>query len=276
VEELDSEGAGPKTVAELERLRDASTDLAAPAERLPFAVSVRPDVEEQRTIINAAQNIAGNYGKSLPDFICTEIIRRFDNARGAMVLVDTLEIKLSYFDHKEDYRLLTINGRPTVRPFEALGGAKSQGEFGTLLLSIFNGDSKTRFIWDHWTTLRKRPARVFAFRILAENSNYHLMFGQNAAFGKTDAVVGQHGFIYIDRDTSQILRIVAMADPPPKYPVQQSEVVLDYDFRPVGGKQFLLPVRAEVRMTARDFRIRNLIEFNGYRKFSGESTITFQ
>src|SRR3954470_7783884 len=42
VEELESEGAGPKTVAELEHLRDITIDLAAPTERLPFTVGVRP------------------------------------------------------------------------------------------------------------------------------------------------------------------------------------------------------------------------------------------
>ena len=30
--------------------------------------------------------------------------------------------------------------------------------------------------------------------------------------------MGQHGFIYLDRETNQILRIVAAADPPEKFP----------------------------------------------------------
>ena len=117
---------------------------------------------------------------------------------------------------------------------------------------------------------------MFSFRILAENSKYHLRYGQSGAMGNAEAVVGQHGFIYLDRDTDQILRIIAEADPPEKFPVQHSSVVLDYDFRDVGGKPFLLPVRADVRMVSGALHIRNRIEFHDYRKFSGESTITFQ
>jgi hypothetical protein len=273
VEELESSGAGPKAVAELERLRDASTSLREPTGPLPFHYGPRPYIEEQRVVINAAQHIAVNYAKSLPDFMCTEVVRRYDDLRNGMNLRDTLEIKLSYFDQREDYHLLTVNGRASFRKLESVGGATSQGEFGSLMFAIFSGESKTTFTWDHWTTLRRRPALVFSFRILAEHSTYHLGFGQS--FGKLDAVVGQHGFIYLDRETNQILRIVAAADPPAKFPVQQSTTVLDYDFRTVGTSDFLLPVRAEIRMAAGSLHTRNLIEFDNYRKFTGESTITF-
>ena len=142
-----------------------------------------------------------------------------------------------------------------------------------MMFSIFEAKSRTSFIWDHSTTIRQRRAHVFSFRILPGNSNYHLAFGQT--YGKLDAVVGQHGFIYLDRESNQILRILTVADPPEKFPVQQSMSVLDYDFRIVGPSQFLLPVRAEIRMTAGAIHTRNLIEFHDYRKFTGESTITF-
>ena len=117
VEELESAGAGPQTVAELERLRDASAALPPPTGLPQFHYDPPPSIEEQRAIVNAAQQIAVNYAKSLPDFVCVELIRRYDDTRASMTLRDTLEIKLSYFDQREDYRLLTVNGRPTSRRF---------------------------------------------------------------------------------------------------------------------------------------------------------------
>ena len=48
VEELESAGAGPKSVAELERLRDASAALPPPADPPPFRYGPRPSIEEQR------------------------------------------------------------------------------------------------------------------------------------------------------------------------------------------------------------------------------------
>ena len=52
--------------------------------------------------------------------------------------------------------------------------------------------------------------------------------------------------------------------------------LLDYDFTTVADKPFLLPLRADIRMTTDLVLIRNQIEFTPPTvKFSGESTITF-
>lgn len=274
---LETEGAGPKTLAELERLRDASRGLPTPSVVFAFPQAQRPAAEDQRRIIHETQRIALNYSRSLPDFFCNETIRRFDDSRGALELRDTLQVKVTYFEGKEDYRVTSINGRPTTRPLEDLGGSISKGEFASMLNSIFTGESKAVLLWDHWTTLRKRIAHVYAFRIDIENSSYHIQFRYSGRFAPESASAGQRGYVYIDRETNQVLRIISEADSlPPKFPVRQCSTVLDYDFVDVGGRPFLLPLRADVRMGTDRLRTRNLVEFKGYRKFTGESTITFQ
>ena len=175
--------------------------LPAPAIAPQFPHDGVPSVPDQRRIVAAAQQIALNYAKSLPDFICTEVIRRYDDTRGGFDLRDTLDVKLTYFDQQENYRLLTVNGRPSIKPFESVGGAVSKGEFGSMLYSIFLGESKATFRWDHWTTLRKHIAHVFSFRILAANSMYQMQFSTGPAFGKSGIIAGQHGFVYVDRET---------------------------------------------------------------------------
>jgi len=50
---------------------------------------------------------------------------------------------------------------------------------------------------------------------------------------------------------------------------------VDYDFANVGGNESLLPLRAKVWMSAGAMQTRNEVEFQGYRQFSGESTIHF-
>ncbi len=274
---LETEGVGPKARAELERLRDASRTLPAPSVHLSFPQEPMPPVEDQRRIVRETQQIALNYSRSLPDFFCTEVVQRLDDSRGSLAIRDTLEIKLTYFEGKEDYRVLTVNGRPNLRPLEDVGGSISKGEFASMLNSIFTGDSKAVLQWDHWTTVRGHVAHVFRFKILPENSSYHISFRYQGRFASQGVKAGQHGLVYIDRDTNQVLRIVGEADTIPKgFPVQYSSTVLDYDFVDVGGRQFLLPLRADVRMSTDRLNTRNLVEFHGYRKFSGESTITFQ
>jgi hypothetical protein len=277
IDALETEGAGPMALAELELLRAASRDLPPPATRFAFPQDPIPVPEDQRRIVHETQQIAMNYSRSLPDFFCTEVVKRFDDARGSLQLRDTLEIKLTFFEGKEDYRVLTVNGRPNIRTLDEVGGSTSKGEFASMLNSIFTGESKAVLQWDHWTTVRKRVAHVYAFRIKAENSSYHISFRYTGRFGSQGVKVGQHGYVYIDRETNQVLRIVSEADTIPKnFPIQHSSTTLDYDFVDVGGRQFLLPLRADVSMSTDRLNTRNLVEFHGYRKFSGESTITFQ
>jgi hypothetical protein len=274
---LETEGVGPKAFAELERLRAASISLPAPAVSPVFEQDPMPDVAEQRVIVRQTQTIAVNYSRSLPDFFCTEVIRRFDDARGGLELRDTLEVKLTYFEGKENYRVISVNGRATSKGMDEVGGAISQGEFASMLNSIFTGQSKAVLQWNHWTTVRGRVAHVYTFRIRVENSGAMLQFRYNGRTPSNGVKTGQHGYVYIDRETNEVLRIVAEADTiPPNFPVQQSSTILDYDYVDVGGKKFLLPLRADVRLGARQLHTRNMVEFHGYRKFSGESTITFQ
>jgi hypothetical protein len=205
------------------------------------------------------------------------VVRRSDDTRAGMQLRDTLEIKLTYFEGKEDYRVQSVNGRGTVRSLDEVGGSTSRGEFASMLNSIFTGKSKAVLQWDHWTTVRGRRSHVYRFTIQPENSSYLLQFRLNNRLGPQATVVGQHGFVYIDRETNEVLRLISEADHiPPKFPIKLSSTVLDYDFVDVGGRKFLLPLRADVRSSTDSYNTRNLVEFHGYRKFSGESSITFQ
>jgi hypothetical protein len=275
IEELQSEGAGPKTVEELERLRLASEALPKPAVAPRFASPPVPSLSEQASIIHEAREIALNYTLSLPDFIATESVRRYSDERGVWQLKDTLTIKLSYFEQAEDYKVLNINGHPSTIPYEEVGGTITQGEFGSLLREVFEPRSAAELHWDHWTRLRGRPAHVYTFRVRVANSRYMMVAGNRAE--RDTIIAGQHGFVYVDGDTRQIVRIVSEADSiPPKFPVRNSTTWLDYGFADVGGRQFLLPLRAEVRMGTASLQTRNEVEFHSYKKFGAESSISFE
>jgi hypothetical protein len=275
IEELQSEGTGPKAVAELERLRERSEELPKPASAPAFESPPFPSPAEQNRIIDRAREIALSYTKSLPDFIATELVRRYSDERGGWQLKDTLTIKLSYFEQAEDYKVLNINGRPSTLPYEAVGGTITQGEFGSLLLEVFDRKSAAELHWDHWTKLRGRSAHVYTFRVRAANSRYTMVFGNRSE--RRSIVAGQHGFVYVDRDTYQIVRITSEADTiPANFPVRNSATMLDYDFTDVGGRQFLLPLHAEVRMGTAYVQTKNEVEFHSYKKFGAETSISFE
>ena len=276
IEELESEGAGPKTVEELIWLRDNSHELPSPTAALPFRHGARPGMDEQREMLKQARQTALAYASSLPDFMCTEVVRRYVGDHSSWSLRDTLQLKLTYFEHRENYKLLTINSRATQKSYEEAGGAISEGEFGSMLLQVFEMRSAAQFRWDHWTTLRKREAHVLSFRVTPEHSTYHLAFGWIGQNGRDSTIVGQHGFVYIDKETNQVLRIWAAADSIPwDFPVQETSTMLDYDFTDISGHRFLVPLRADVRLASTQVHSRNVLEFEGYQKFGADATISF-
>ena len=276
VEELESDGAGPMTVAELAQMRTASLHLKKPAAPPQFGSPPEPSPREQASIIAEARKIALDYSSGLPNFICTEVISRYLDPSGkdSWKLHDTLTVDLSFFKQHEEYKLLAINNRPTYKSYESAGGQVSEGEFGSLLGEVFQTSSKTDFVWDHWTNLRKRPAHVFFFRVTIFDSNFTLEFRTRL---RTERVVtGARGFVYVDRDTRQVMRITREAESVPRdFPVQQASSSVDYGFTEVSGRPYLLPLRAASQMRHFEYRSRNEVEFRAYRKFTGEAIISF-
>jgi tetratricopeptide (TPR) repeat protein len=99
VEALESEGAGARTVGELRRLGAESVQHPLPA-AAPIESPARPSREEQERAWVEAGGNAARYIGSLPNFICTQEVRRY--VESAEQPYDTLRVKLTYVNQKED------------------------------------------------------------------------------------------------------------------------------------------------------------------------------
>jgi hypothetical protein len=243
--------------------------LAAPA------AEPKPSEEEQARLLEQVREASLNYTRSLPDFICTQVVKRYQDAgRDRWMPTDTLTVKLSYFDQKEDYKLLTINDKPTNLDYMKSGGAFSKGEFGTILNVIFDPKSAGEFHWKNWTTLRKRRAAVYAYRVDRAHSSYvvSVQYEENHT---VEEIVGFHGEFVVDRETNRLLHLTTEAELPLNFAMRQSSTSLDYDFADVGGREYLLPLKAEVEMRSTRLHTRNSVSFHGYQKFHTEATISF-
>jgi len=239
------------------------------------AVAQRPSPDEQRRTLDSARDIAIHYSGKLPDFICTEQVERTDRAGPAAIKVDRLSIQLSYFGQKEKYKLVSVNGSRTEQPLESLDGLITGGEFGSLLLGVFDPSSSADFQWKASSNIRKRRAAVYTYRIARAKSHYIL--GHRAAAGNmVEAAAGYHGEIDLDSETAKVLRLTASADDIPKDSgIFQSSVEVDYDFISVAGRTYLLPSHSDARMERSYRQIANVVTFADYKKFEADSTIDF-
>ena len=278
VETLQGLGAGRLTMAALRALSTDSASLPAapaPAPKLSVAPIPGPDAAEQKKILAAITENALNYSNGLPNFICMQVTRRYVDRGGGenFRLTDTIAERLSYFEHKEDYKVISVNGTPvTNRKHEQLGGATSSGEFGSMLLEIFSPESQTEFQWERWGKLRDHVMHVFSFRVRLANSKYNI----TAEEVKRTVVVGYHGFIFADRDSNAVMRIAMEADDiPDDFPIRSASEALDYDTISISGQKFILPIKVDMRM--RDGRdvMKNEAEFRLYNKFGADTSIQF-
>ena len=132
-------------------------------------------------LIEKTRQKALDYSKSLPDFECIEVVRRFsavDNRQlYRAVPDDKLTIKLRYFEHREEHKLVLFDGLPTDRTFEGLQGTIGTGEFGATLTAIFDPASETGFHWESWKNVRKHRTAVYAYVVDPVHSRYLMMTG---------------------------------------------------------------------------------------------------
>lgn len=277
IEILLADGIGPRTAEALRALRDASASLAAPPPKAapkPVPVIPPPPTTEQAKVIDQVREYVLDYDKRLPNFICMQVTRRFQDPSGLEVWnnIDTITAKLSYFENKEQKQVMFVNNRYVDIDYDKLGGgATSTGEFGSLLKGIFEKDSEAEFGWERWATLRGRLHYVFNYRVRQANSKWKIYYDRSV-----DITPGYAGLLFVDTDYKTVSRVVMAAeDVPPSFPVQMARTQLDYDFADIAGQQFLLPLRSELRMRSGKNLLKNEVEFRTYRRYGADVQIKF-
>uniref|UniRef100_Q01S03 Uncharacterized protein n=1 Tax=Solibacter usitatus (strain Ellin6076) TaxID=234267 RepID=Q01S03_SOLUE len=286
IEKLLAAGIGPKTLAVLHTLRDQSQALAK-AKPAPPPPKVElppvPSPEQQAAIVEDVREYALNYSKGLPNFLSTQVVRRYQagapgsrygsrsSSEPGWQAMDTLTLRLSYFEQKEDYKLIMVNSAPTTQDYKKLGGATSTGEFGSLMRDIFEPATQARFEWDGWARLNGQLVMAFHYQVDQAHSQWAIDYEHTSHL-----VPAYSGRVLVDKDTHVVLRVTLNADDiPPSFPVKQATTILDYEYVDLSGHPFLLPLKSETIMSADGILSRNDTEFRLYRKYSAEAEIKY-
>ncbi|MCU1288875.1 MAG: hypothetical protein JWN60_1104 [Acidobacteria bacterium] len=260
-----------RALEEAERRRQNPTEA-----KLPSAKEVGDILEKTRTNTLAAV-------EEMPDFVVKQQIQRSAAYAGTNNFrnLDKLIVAVSYRSSgQEDYRVLSLNGviqenSKSKQSYEEVGGTSSTGEFVTVLAMIFKPESETKFNIIDTDTIRGRRAVVFDYSTTREKAKQRV----TASGYLTDsAITGMKGKIWIDRETSRVLRVESEAtELPENFPIRSAKRVIDYDWVTISEEKYLLPALSDVRLTFREstkiFESRNLIRFKDYQKFGTEVII---
>jgi hypothetical protein len=225
-------------------------------------------------LVQKASDAALDFTETLPNYVVQEVASRYESTSSppSWHAIDVVSADLVFENYKENYRNITINGKPTTKPLEETG-AWSTGEFGTLLVDLFSPATAAEFHYRREGRTSGIDAKIYDFEVKRENSHWDIHFNSQSY---TPAYVGS---AWIDPKTARVLRIEIEAKGfPPTFPADHVESATDYQYVRLGGaQQFLLPAHAEILSCQRGTNncSKNTIDFRNYHKYTGESSIQF-
>ena len=218
------------------------------------------------SLIERAREVAFEFSaKKLPNFICEEFMRRFNQrGREEQMPLDMVSAEIIYRDAQESYRNVKINGQPTDEDLQEIGGSWSTGEFASTLLDLFHPDTGAQFRSGGASPIPGfSGAQVYDFQVRSENSHWTVTSDSetvNPAY---------KGSVWVDPKTARVLRIEMQArNLPPDFPMDTVESAVDYSYITISGTLFLLPVRAESLGCERSTSncSHNIIDFRNYHE----------
>jgi hypothetical protein len=235
-----------------------------PAASAPANSTSTPSLNPSQALIERARAAAFEFSENLPNFICKELMARYRQRGRQETPLDVVSAEIIYDHHKESYRNVKIDDRPTDTSLDQISGSWSTGEFATTLLILFSPDTNARFRPGGASSTSGYAAQVYDFDVPKANSRW------TVHAESMTLVPAYKGSVWVDPSTARVLRIEIQArNIPPDFPMATIESAVDYSYVPIGGKSFLLPVHAESLGCPRDGGdcSHNIIDFRNYQEF---------
>ena len=237
-----------------------------------FGQELTPAAIMDRTRAVMTRNLA-----SLPNYTCLQTIERMQR-RGVnrkLEMIDTVRLEVALVNGREMFSWPGAGNFEDSDVTEMVkGGAIGNGNFGTHARALFQ-TSGPRFTYAGEVPFRSKPAYRFNYVVPRNRSGYLLRTSKGD--DKSQAVVGYHGLVLIDKATFDLLRLEIQADEiPPQLELTSTLDAVEYLRANIGGKPFLLPYEADLSMMdASGYESRNRTRFTSCRQYSGESVLRF-
>ncbi len=208
------------------------------------------------------------YRDKLPDFIAQQTT----TSRGPGPTV-VLTAQVTYRQGVEQHSQLTINGKPVLpkAPVHADLRLFTNGEFGPLLVNLFEVPGAIEFTWGKTDTLQGVPVAVFDFHLPKKKNTFWAILPPRGGPVKPEF----RGRIWVGMQSGQIVReeVESVMDAW-QTGVTSAKASIDYSPTKVSDLgMYLLPVKSESTMCmvgrfgANTGCTTNTIVFHDYQKF---------
>jgi len=224
-------------------------------------------VEQAKVLADATRYVLNH---QMPDFSCLQTTHRLENPDDARwSAVETVVERLTYFDRRESYQLLEINGRPPSNADQHLEGARSPAEFASIMRAIFLPQTKTEFVRQGWVTMRGQNMHAYSYYVPPFRSQYHFELPE----ASLDLTTAYHGMVFIDNRNHFVHRITLLADGiPASAPIRDVSFTLDYEYARIGRTDYMLPLQFEFSLRVRQSLTSNVVDFRSYDEIDAVSS----
>jgi hypothetical protein len=226
-------------------------------------------------LLNTTMDWTSNFMEGLPNYVCQQDTTRYmQRSRSEdWQAQDVVSARVVYEDGHDSYRNIMVNGKKTTKDMMEIGGQTSTGEFGGVLISLFQPVRNTDFTYARATSLGDAQVAIYDFKVALGSSDWQIIVGGQVL------APAYSGRIWVDKKTGEIRRLEQRADNIPKdFPNDTVEMAIDYEEVSLGTPtKYLVPTHSENISCQRGTQYcgKNVIEFRDYHRYAGESTIIF-
>lgn len=232
-------------------------------------------IAAQLALVDQTRAATTSAAKNLPNYICQQTTARYNSTGTPLnwIRQDVVSAALVYENGKEDYRDITIDGKPQKgRKMIDIPGNTSTGEFATVLLDVLH--ASTGAVFKLRANIRTNPqdAAVYDFTVTPAKSHWSIMTSRGVI------TPGYRGSLWIDPATSRVKRLeweaVAL---PSDFMLDSMQSSVDYDWVTLGAERFLLATHSEAVLCFRASPTcsRNVIDWRDYHLYQSESKLLF-
>jgi hypothetical protein len=201
---------------------------------------------------------------------CDEIVRNREAHAPALVQWDRLRVDVAIADKHEVYAWVGAARFEEGDLSKLVGGGQTaMGDFGSLVLSIFDNHSAMRFEGERKTGQRR--LFEYSYETALESSTYHVRVGPE------QFLTGYRGSVFLDPEISDVARVTARSLVlPERTGYCQVSKELDYAQMRAGGRDVLIPRQTTTRAIDRDGgEMVSVSDYSSCREYVGESVLKF-
>ena len=203
---------------------------------------------------------------------CADILRDREtpNHRLPLVTWDRLRLDVAIADKHEVYSWVGASRFDESDIRQLVGGGQTvMGDFGSLLLSIFDDHTTMRFLGER--KVRERRLFEYSYETSVQSSDYRVRVGPeqfNTAY---------EGSVFLDPNTADAVRVTARsAELPELTGYCQATRELDYSRLRIGAGDAIIPREASSWAVGRDgVAMVSSSDYSACREYIGESSLRF-